>query len=127
MKDKGTIGVGELLVLSPPRVACLLACVFFHLLVWDCDRDWPWISNPPPHGEATPLLGESFGGGGPARFPGNENGAIVSCSHLLMASSGVRGSGKGGKSESKGLQRGPIYSDRRASSPRVNPTPVNPV
>lgn len=93
MEDKGTTGVGELLVLSPASVACLLACVFFHLSFWGCDSlvlgfKSPLSPLPPPH---THTQGEAIilGWGGPH----HENGVVVSCSHLLKASSGVRGSG----------------------------------
>lgn len=46
---------------------------------------------------------------------------------MLKASSGEEGSRESEEIVTKGLKRGPIYTDRRTSSLRVNPTPVNPV
>lgn len=75
------------------KCSCDLVCVFSHLSAWDSERVSPGVANPTAQGEATGL-----GGGCLIRFPLGENGAVVSCSHLLKASLGVGGSGNQRKS-----------------------------
>lgn len=62
VEDKGTTGVGELLVLSPASLACLLARVFFSQFRIVIEAGLGFLILPPPLGEAT-RLGQGLGGG----------------------------------------------------------------
>lgn len=83
-------GVGESVFLAAVGSWCfhlqayrLLACVFFHLSAWGCDKSGLWFLTLSSWGERLLSWGGVVG----------ENEAGASCSHLLKASPGVGGSG----------------------------------